>query len=87
MPWAVVRQLVERSIARYGGATRQKLLAGPSGVALAALDRAPPRRAPAMLPWRTLHSLWWVAADPRVIETTRPALRAGRVTGELPPSG
>ncbi len=64
MPWAVVRQLVERSIARYGGEARQKLLAGPSGAALAALDRAPDEAhaGDASLA-RTLHALWWVAAD------------------------
>jgi len=72
MPWAVVRQLVERSIARYGGETRQKLLAGPSGVALAALDRAPDEaRAGDAALARTLHALWWVAAD---LASYRPVL-------------
>ncbi len=72
MPWAVVRQLVERSIARYGGEARQKLLAGPSGAALAALDRAPDEaHAGDAALARTLHALWWVAAD---LASYRPVL-------------
>jgi DNA-binding CsgD family transcriptional regulator len=72
MPWAVVRQLVERSIARYGGETRRKLLAGPSGTALAALDGAPAEaRAGDSALARTLHALWWVAAD---LASYRPVL-------------
>ncbi|HVF76958.1 MAG TPA: AAA family ATPase [Solirubrobacteraceae bacterium] len=72
MPWAVVRQLVERSIARYGGEERQKLLAGPSGAALAALDRAPDEaRAGDVALARTMHALWWVAAD---LASYRPVL-------------
>lgn len=64
MPWSVVRQLVERSIARYGGEDRKRLMAGPSGAALAALSEAP-SEAPAgdAALARTLHALWWVAAD------------------------
>jgi len=64
MPWAVVRQLVERSISRYGGEVREEILAGPSGAALATLDGAPDeaRVGDAALA-RTLHALWWVAAD------------------------
>ncbi|CAN5319772.1 hypothetical protein BH24ACT9_BH24ACT9_04500 [soil metagenome] len=64
MPWSVVRQLVERSISRYGGDVRERLLAGPSGAALTALGQAPseaPARDVAVA--RTLHALWWVAAD------------------------
>ena len=72
MPWAVVRQLVERSIARYGGEDREKLLAGPAGKALAALERAPDEAVAgdAALA-RTLHALWWVAAD---LASYRPVL-------------
>lgn len=43
MPWSVVRQLVERSISRYGGQARAGLMAGPSGAAFLVLhpgDRA-----------------------------------------------
>ena len=72
MPWAVVRQLVERSIARYGGEERKALLAGPSGAALAALDRAPDEaRAGDAALARTMHALWWVAAD---LASYRPVL-------------
>ena len=72
MPWAVVRQFVERSIARYGGEQRAQLLAGPAGAALAALERAPEdaNAADAALA-RTLHALWWVAAD---LAAARPLL-------------
>ncbi len=64
MPWAVVRQLVERSIARYRGTVREQLLAGPAGTALAALERAPGEGGAAdAAPARTLHALWWIAAD------------------------
>src|SRR3712207_2184568 len=64
LPWSVVRQLVERSILRYHGETRRRILEGPAGNALTALDRAletprPDEAANA----RTLHALWWVAAD------------------------
>ena len=72
MPWAVVRQLVERSISRYRGETREAILKGPAGAALSALDRAPDdaRGADAALA-RTLHALWWVAAD---LASERPLL-------------
>ncbi|MDQ3477529.1 MAG: ATP-binding protein, partial [Actinomycetota bacterium] len=61
MPWSVVRQLVERSISRYGGEARARLMAGPSGAALTALGEAPSEAAggDAALA-RTLHALWWV---------------------------
>ncbi|MEA2142093.1 MAG: hypothetical protein QOI64_523, partial [Solirubrobacteraceae bacterium] len=74
MPWAVVRQLVERSIARYRGEVRERLLDGPAGAALAALERAPDEAgaADAALA-RTLHALWWVAAD---LAADRPLLIA-----------
>ena len=36
-----MRQLVERSISRYRGETRETILKGPAGAALSALDRAP----------------------------------------------
>ena len=62
IPWAVVRQLVERSVSRYGGEQRAQILAGPAGAALAALERAPDDAGDAGLA-RTLHALWWVAAD------------------------
>ena len=64
MPWSVVRQMVERSISRYSGADREALLAAPAGAALRTLDDAPPE-APAgdAAVARTLHALWWVAAD------------------------
>ena len=48
MAWSVVRQLVERSVARYGGEVRDAILAGPAGAALEALDAGAdrtPRRA------------------------------------------
>src|SRR4051794_10978671 len=41
IPWAVVRQLVERSVSRYRAPQRAQILAGPAGAALAALARAP----------------------------------------------
>lgn len=41
MAWSVVRQLVERSISRYSGDVRERLLAGPSGAALSVLGEAP----------------------------------------------
>ena len=64
MPWAVVRQMVERSISRYRGEVRQQLLAGSAGAALAALERAPADAgATDAALARTLHALWWVAAD------------------------
>ncbi|KOV84066.1 LuxR family transcriptional regulator [Nocardia sp. NRRL S-836] len=70
MAWGVVRQLVERSISRYSGEVREKILAGPSGAALKALDDAALDPSEAELA-RTLHSLWWVAVD---LSSTRPLL-------------
>ena len=74
MPWAVVRQLVDRSVARYGGAQRAALMRGPAGAALAALERAPEGAAAGAADAalaRTLHALWWVAAD---LAASRPLL-------------
>ncbi len=64
IPWAVVRQLVERSLSRVRGEQREQLLAGPAGTALAVLERAPEDAGAgdATLA-RSLHALWWVAAD------------------------
>ncbi|MFJ5991176.1 AAA family ATPase [Lentzea sp. NPDC092896] len=70
MAWGVVRQMVERSVSRYSGALREKILAGPSGAALKALDDAALDPSQAELA-RTLHSLWWVAVD---LSSTRPLL-------------
>ncbi|HEY8581918.1 MAG TPA: ATP-binding protein, partial [Capillimicrobium sp.] len=64
LPWGIIRQLVERSVLRYSGDTRRAILAGPAGKALEALDVAPDDldASDAAL-GRTLHALWWVAAD------------------------
>lgn len=70
MAWGVVRQMVERSVSRYSGEIREKILAGPSGAALKALDDAALDPSEAELA-RTLHSLWWVAVD---LSSTRPLL-------------
>ncbi|MFB9909607.1 helix-turn-helix transcriptional regulator [Allokutzneria oryzae] len=70
MAWGVVRQLVERSVSRYTGEIRERILAGPSGDALAALDAAAADPSEAELA-RTLHALWWVAVD---LSSTRPLL-------------
>ncbi len=70
MAWGVVRQMVERSVSRYSGETRQKILDGPSGAALGALDGAAADPSEAELA-RTLHALWWVAVD---LSSTRPLL-------------
>ncbi|MFS8096227.1 AAA family ATPase [Lentzea alba] len=70
MAWGVVRQMVERSVSRYSGEIREKILAGPSGAALKALDDAAHDPSEAELA-RTLHSLWWVAVD---LSATRPLL-------------
>ncbi|WP_109510081.1 helix-turn-helix transcriptional regulator [Nocardioides speluncae] len=72
MAWGVVRQMVERSISRYSGATREAIVAGPTGNALSALDTAPagPGAGDAEVA-RTLHALWWVAVD---LSSTRPLL-------------
>ena len=72
IPWAVVRQLVERSAARHATRERAQILAGPAGAALAALERAPDEAADAGLA-RTLHALWWAAAD---LAAERPLLIA-----------
>ncbi|MDT7782001.1 MAG: hypothetical protein QOF58_420, partial [Pseudonocardiales bacterium] len=70
MAWGVVRQMVERSVSRYSGEIREKILAGPSGAALRALDDAALDPSEAEFA-RTLHSLWWVAVD---LSSTRPLL-------------
>ncbi|GAA3985601.1 hypothetical protein GCM10022247_00110 [Allokutzneria multivorans] len=70
MAWGVVRQMVERSVSRYSGEIRERILAGPSGDALAALDAAEADPSEAELA-RTLHALWWVAVD---LSSTRPLL-------------
>ncbi len=72
LPWGVVRQLVELSISRYVGEVRELILEGPAGRALRALDGAPDSRATDEAAFaRTLHALWWVAAD---LSSTRPLL-------------
>ena len=71
MAWGVVRQLVERSISRYSGETRDAILAGPTGKALAALDAAATSETGDAEVARTLHALWWVAVD---LSSTRPLL-------------
>lgn len=72
LPWGVVRQLVERSITRYAGETRARILDGPAGRALQALDVAPGSATSDDLGFaRTLHALWWVAVD---LSSTRPLL-------------
>ncbi|GAA1262113.1 helix-turn-helix transcriptional regulator [Saccharothrix xinjiangensis] len=70
MPWGVVRQMVERSVSRYRGEVRERILAGPPGDALTALDGAAADPSEAELA-RTLHALWWVAVD---LSATRPLL-------------
>ncbi|WP_405059485.1 AAA family ATPase [Kribbella sp. NBC_01505] len=62
MAWGVVRQLIERSIARYAGETRAAIIAGPTGRAIEALDKAAPDAGDAEVV-RTMHALWWVAVD------------------------
>ncbi len=72
MAWSVVRQLIDRSNSRYGPEVRAQRLAGPSGAALTALGDAPveaPAGDAALA--RTLHALWWVAAD---LSSLRPLL-------------
>lgn len=71
LPWGVVRQLVERSILRYSGETREAILAGPAGSALTAIDGAPDPAEDETSMARTLHALWWVAAD---LSADRPLL-------------
>ncbi|WP_433013845.1 helix-turn-helix transcriptional regulator [Kribbella sp. CA-294648] len=70
MAWGVVRQMVERSISRYSGATREAIIAGPTGRALEALDKATPDAGDAEVA-RTMHALWWVAVD---LASPRPLL-------------
>lgn len=70
MAWGVVRQMVERSISRYSGATREAIIAGPTGRALEALGSARPDAGDADVA-RTLHALWWVAVD---LASPRPLL-------------
>lgn len=72
MAWGVVRQMVERSISRYAGEIREAIVAGPTGNALSALEKAPdgPAAGDAEVA-RTLHALWWVAVD---LSSTRPLL-------------
>ncbi len=71
MAWGVVRQMVERSIARYSGEVRDAIVAGPTGKALEALNAAPAGEAGDAEIARTLHQLWWVAVD---LSSTRPLL-------------
>ncbi len=71
LPWGVVRQMVERSLLRYHGETRKTILAGPPGVALRALEEVPEPGADEVALARTLHKLWWVAAD---LSAERPVL-------------
>ncbi|TDD63287.1 LuxR family transcriptional regulator [Kribbella antibiotica] len=70
MAWGVVRQLIERSIARYAGDTRAAIIAGPTGRALEALDKAAPDAGDVEVA-RTMHALWWVAVD---LASPRPLL-------------
>jgi len=71
MAWGVVRQMVERSVARYSGEIRTAILDGPAGRALQALEAAPGLSASDAEIARTLHALWWVAID---LSSTRPLL-------------
>ena len=74
MPWGVVRQMVERSVSRYGGDVRRTILEGPAGTALRALDAASTSgaaRAGDAEVVRTLHALWWVAVE---LSAARPLL-------------
>ncbi|WP_414942136.1 helix-turn-helix transcriptional regulator [Amycolatopsis sp. cmx-11-51] len=66
MAWGVVRQLIERSLSRYSGENREKILDGPSGAVLRALDD--PSEAELA---RTLHALWWATVD---FSSSRPLL-------------
>ncbi|MEJ1109508.1 MULTISPECIES: helix-turn-helix transcriptional regulator [unclassified Kribbella] len=70
LSWGVVRQLIERSISRYAGETRAAIIAGPSGRAIEALDKATPDAGDAEVA-RTMHALWWVAVD---LASPRPLL-------------
>jgi DNA-binding CsgD family transcriptional regulator len=69
--WGVVRQMAERSLLRYHGEVRRRILAGPAGTALRVLDEVPEPGADDVVLARTLHQLWWVAAD---LSADRPLL-------------
>lgn len=72
LPWGIVRQLAERFVARYAGDVRARILAGPAGRALFALDGVPDPDAVGEADFaRTLHALWWVAVD---LSSERPLL-------------
>jgi DNA-binding CsgD family transcriptional regulator len=71
LPWGVVRQMAERSLLRYGGEVRERILAGPAGAALRSLEEVAERGADEVALARTLHKLWWVAAD---LSSERPLL-------------
>jgi DNA-binding CsgD family transcriptional regulator len=71
LPWGVVRQMAERSMLRYSGDVRKRILAGPTGAALRALDEVPEPGSDEVALARTLHKLWWVAAD---LSADRPLL-------------
>ncbi len=71
LPWGVVRQMADRSLLRYHGEIRKRILAGPTGAALRALDEVPEPGADEVALARTLHKLWWVAAD---LSAERPLL-------------
>ncbi len=71
LPWGVVGQLVERSTLRYSGDTRAAILAGPAGAALRAIEEGAEAGADDVVMARTLHKLWWVAAD---LSADRPLL-------------
>jgi DNA-binding CsgD family transcriptional regulator len=71
LPWGVVRQMAERSAARYSGDVRERILAGPAGAAIRALDEVAERGTDEVELARTLHKLWWVAAD---LSADRPLL-------------
>jgi hypothetical protein len=72
LPWAVVRQLVERSTSRYAGGVRDAILADPPDERCTHWTR---RRRSAgddeAAFARTLHALWWVAVD---LSSSRPLL-------------
>lgn len=63
IPWGIVRQLVERSVARVGAGEREAALAGPAGAALNAIAQAEAVGHDEAERMRTLHALWWAIAD------------------------
>ena len=73
LSWGVVRQMAERSLLRYSGEVRERILAGPAGTALRAIEEVPEPGADDVALARTLHKLWWVAAD---LSADRPLLIA-----------